>query len=141
MRLKTLTLRLAVVTAALAVAFATAPTAVGDPPAKQKGDADGHNDHPNKARWEWKILDNQGKSTQTGTFMGYRDGTVKHGKEQKQIGSFKTEQGQLKVKFTSGPLAGEATMVLAERKPIKYSGELTKGDGSKVKLVVEIIND
>ena len=143
MRTWTRGLCLAAATAAVVVlAGGGGPGAAADPPAKKKGDADGENNHPDKARWEWKLLDKKGKSTETGTFFGYRTGEIKHGKDQKQIGSFTAKGNEVTAKFEKGPLkGGTAELKLAERKPLKYRGTFTRGDKTKSDITVEIIND
>jgi len=112
-----------------------------EPPPKKKGDADGKNGMKDRARWEWQLLDEKGKTAQVGTFMGYLDGTLKQGKDQKQIGTSKEDKDKIKATITEGPLKGVLTLTLVDRKPLKYNGELVRSDGTKAKLVLEIIND
>ena len=95
---------------------------------------------PDRAHREWRLLDQKGETTRVGTFTGYRTGEIKLGKA-KTIGSFNSENAKLVATFTTGALKGVATLKLVERKPLKYKGELVRGDGTKSKLSVEIIND
>jgi hypothetical protein len=120
------------------------PKAVGDPPAKKKGDADGKNDRADAARWEWKLLDTKGEATATGTFTGHANGDITRGKEQNPIGKFTTKGPlgkKVDVTFTKGPLEGKASLTMTERKPVTYKGELEKADGKKATLQLVIIND
>lgn len=112
-----------------------------DPPSKKKSDADGKDDRAGVARWECKLLDKRGKSTRTGTFTGYANGEIRIGKKPEAVGRYTSGKNQIKATFTKGPLLGQVTMVLTERKPVKYEGDLVRADGTKSKIVCEIIND
>ena len=114
--------RLAAAFAALVALLAWSAGAAAAPQAKKKGDKDGKDDKPGAARWEWKILDDKGKSVQTGTFK---------------------IEGRKKVTatFTKGPMKGEVALVLSERKPVAYRGDLVRPDGTKSPVELVIIND
>jgi hypothetical protein len=137
-------MRLACVLASVAMLTAeigTSPRAADDPPKRKKGDADGRNDRLGKARWEWKILDKAGKSTEVGTFTGYLDGSLKHGRKQERVGSFKYGHNKVSATFTRGPLQGELNLVMTIRKPVTYRGELVRADKTSSTVEVVIIND
>jgi hypothetical protein len=122
--------------------YATALSAPQDKGGKRKGDLDGVNDMPERARWEWTLFNKKGKAVETGTFMGYRSGEIKVGKQQKPIGTYTVPgKKQVKATFTTGKLEGTAELRLTKPKPVTFEGDLVRKDGSKQKLVVEIIND
>ena len=134
------TWRAAFALAVLALAGAMALAAPGGKGGKSKGDVDGENDHPNKAKWVWKLFNAKGKEADRGTFVGHRSGEIFHAK--KKIGSFKVPgKGQVKATFTEGKLSGKVEMRLTKAKPRTYEGELERKGGDKVKLVVELIED
>lgn len=139
-------------TLALVVAFGCGaaiclvPGTAGAVQSKDKGkgkgkDKDGVNDMAGRARWNWRIVDKD-KDLETGTFMGYQNGQIKHGKDQTPIGTYTSPSpGQIRAKFTAGPLVGEAVLGLTQKQPVKYEGQLTKPDGSKLRMVLNIVND
>ena len=116
-------------------------------PTKKKEDADGKDDLDGKARWEWTLMDKEGKADKTGTFMAHTDGSIvlqrKKGEkgEDTPLGTWKKEKGKIIMTFTKGKLKGDATIELAERKPSKYKGDHTSDKGNKAKIELIIVND
>jgi hypothetical protein len=105
----------------------------------------GENHLKGKARWEWHLLSG-GKEVDKGTFMGYVDGTIKHGTDQKQVGTWKSNgPDSVSVTFTWPRLKGSWEFRRVEAKVPTYEGTLkvaSQKKSTKVeKLRVEILND
>lgn len=116
--------------------------AIADPKTKDKskGDPDRKDDLKGRARWEWVIRDDKGKDVENGTFMGYVNGDIYHGKE--KIGTFTIPaKNQVKVTFVNGKLIGTCDMQLKIVRPATFEGDLIRKDGTKQKLSVRIFND
>jgi hypothetical protein len=108
-----------------------------------------------KARWEWQLLDSGGKELDKGTFMGYVDGKICHGTEQKQVGTWKsTAKGTLAVSFTWPRLKGNWNFKLVNNNPPTYEAAPSKAGAAKAtkkkpaaekvaseRLLVKCIND
>jgi hypothetical protein len=93
----------------------------------------------NKARWQWTLQEG-GKEVDKGTFMGYTDGKICHGEDQKQIGNWKKTKtvGTLAVTFNYPRLEGSWTFVMTRGVPPTYD---CKDKGGTKRLHVEILND
>ena len=101
----------------------------------------GENNLKGRARWEWTLLED-GKQVDKGTFMGYVDGRICHGREQKEVGSWKWVKAKAKDKinatFTYPKLAGSWNFVLVKTRPPTYEGKAKKGTR---RIHLEIVND
>src|SRR5262249_49353745 len=90
----------------------------------------------NKARWEWRILSASGKQLDKGTFMGYVDGRICHGSNQKQVGSWEsTGKGSLTATFTWPRLKGAWDLQLTGAKVPTYEGKPKGAKGEEEKLL------
>lgn len=108
-------------------------------PQKSKFDPDSKDNLEGRARWEWKLENAKGKIVDNGTFMAYRTGQLYHAK--KHIGTHMViGDKQVRVVFTSGPLAGTADLRLISKRPATLVGDLSQKDG-RHKLIVNIFND
>jgi hypothetical protein len=94
---------------------------------------------PGKARWEWKLFDKGDRTpVESGTFMGYLDGRICHGKKQNEVGSWKwTGTDTVTATFTFPKLEGTWDLQRLKGKVPTFEG-FRKG---KKRLVVEILND
>lgn len=92
-----------------------------------------------RARWEWKLYEGN-KKVDDGTFMGYVDGRICHGKDQVLVGNWKFADAKdaVSVTFTWPRLKGTFLMQMTRGDPPTYEG--TSGKAKK-KLFVEIFND
>lgn len=94
-----------------------------------------------RARWEWVVTNSNGKQTR-GTFMGYVNGEIKHGKKQELVGSWKAVGAdRIEATFDKGPLTGLVSVKRSRGTVPTYVGELTPKNGSKKKIVIELYKD